>query len=681
MLSTYKISYNVPQPIEISTDVEIPVNVKADSVGDEGYTTAKLEVEFISKPESSNPVITANEDLFAEDGSELQVDYNSASNMKINFDVQGDYSIKVKLIDKSNSNVIAEKEQTFSVLKSIKLDEAEKAVDAAEKSQSRSDYDSAKEKVDALDTSDDKQSLSDRLSTLLTAITEKEQYETQLNAAKQAVTDAETSKSQSDLETAKTLVNALHDEDKSDLLIRLDALQKEINNAEYQKLVDVAKETVEHLEQTLSLDMVEDARNAVSKLRDDDENKKSLTERIDRVVAYNNIRQEANDAIKVYEVTMQAFNEGDIDTFKVAYANLEAKRQEALDAINKLSDGEDKDRLTERYFVAENEQYSAYKMMLIGFVNNKEIQPVKIENVGGDKPYKVIFKGLLPGQATSAYLFYPEEYLRKQNDNILYPKDKPNDISSQIVSDSDNILISNNYIVGGQFVIIYEIANEWYQFVYEMDEAGQKLISVNTQSVSGIDELNDVWTVSKTALHDKIEDANTTIDGYEVGYETGKVTQEVHDTFKLAIDAANNIYTSEELYTIVEIENAIKTLTTAKTVFLASVNTSNKETLVQKINAANTLISNTSVGSNVGEIAQEFVDELQKVIEAANVVRNNPDAEQDAINEQVDLLTNAINKFNENIITNNDVAEAKMVAYETAAKEFFDQVIAKKKIN
>ena len=214
-----------------------------------------------------------------------------------------------------------------------------------------------------------------------------------------------------------------------------------------------------------------------------------------------------------------------------------------------------------------------------------------------------------------------------------------------------------------------------------MDETGQNITSVNQQVVTELSEVGSTWTVSKELLIAKIEEANTTIGEYEVGFETGKVTQEVHDTFQNQIDAATLIKDSEELYTIVEIDAAVKALQTAKTVFLASVNTSNKETLVQKINAANVLISSTNVGTNVGEIDQAFVDELQQLVEAANIVRNDPDADQDAINEQVNLLTAAIAKFNSNIITNTSYAEAKMVAYETAAKDFFDQVLAKKKIN
>jgi hypothetical protein len=113
-----------------------------------------------------------------------------------------------------------------------------------------------------------------------------------------------------------------------------------------------------------------------------------------------------------------------------------------------------------------------------------------VENVEGIMPYEVIFADKLPGQASEAYMFYPQGYMKLKTGISIYPDDAPENIMNQISYDSDNCLISNNYLMDGEFLILYRINNIWYRFTFEMLD--NKLVKVN-----GIDvDLNfykNIW--------------------------------------------------------------------------------------------------------------------------------------------------------------------------------------------
>lgn len=103
------------------------------------------------------------------------------------------------------------------------------AVEKSESSKLQSDVDSAKALVDALEDSTDKTSLLTRLQKVQQEIDEAKEQQV-LSDATTAVEKAESSKVQADVDCAKILVNALVDsKDKTDLLNRLQVVQEYIN--------------------------------------------------------------------------------------------------------------------------------------------------------------------------------------------------------------------------------------------------------------------------------------------------------------------------------------------------------------------------------------------------------------------------------------------------------------------
>jgi hypothetical protein len=560
-----------------------------------------------------------------------------------------------------------------AVQNAINLAIATNAVAQAEGSKLQSDIDAARTLVNALPNGSDKDSLVARLDAV--------EYSNKLQAATAAVVKAEGSKLQSDVDTAKSLVSALPSgTDKTSLSGRLDTVQATINaNATYAAQLQAATDAVVKAE-TSKLQADIDAAQALVNVLPDNADRTGLQSRINYVISYNLAQQNAVAAIDAYELTMQAFSAGDIDAFTAAYANLDSKRAEAFAAFSALPDGDDKTALENRYYVAESKQYSAYKMTLLGFTNGNELQPVKIENVGGTTPYKVTFKGVIPGQATAAYMFYPEDYLAVQTGNPLYPRDMPTDVISQTPAGSDSITLSNQYVKGGQFLIVYEIANNWYKFVFEMNDAGQVITEVNQQPVSGIESQGSTWYVSRQSLIDKVNEANAAIAAHIVGLNIGEVTQEAHDTFAQAIADAIVVRDTTDLLDINQINSATATLETAKVTFLATVNLINRETITDSINEANNLINNTTVGGEVGQVTQEAMDLLVTEVSKAVIIRNDTSASQTVIDAEEAALISAINNFKANTYTAANYADMKMRIYETAAQDFLAQVLAKKKI-
>jgi hypothetical protein len=138
-----------------------------------------------------------------------------------------------------------------------------------------------------------------------------------------------------------------------------------------------------------------------------------------------------------------------------------------------------------------------------------------VENIEGIMPYEVVFADKLPGTASEAYIFYPSGYTRLKTGISIYPDDAPESIIDQIPINADYCLISNNYLMDGEFLIVYNINNIWYKFTFEM--LNNKLVKINGMDMN-LDGYKNIWyeKIGKELLSGiditKYNDINSTID-------------------------------------------------------------------------------------------------------------------------------------------------------------------------
>jgi putative cell wall-binding protein/transglutaminase-like putative cysteine protease len=224
----------------------------------------------------------------------------------------------------SNSNDNDDNDSSDSSDKSSnKLTNATNAVVKAENSKLQADVDSAKALVDALEGSSDKTSLLNRLQTVQDEINQANAGKEALDKATAAVTKAESSKLQADVSSAKILVDALEDgSDKTSLINRLKVVQNEIDQlisqGQEQELKD-AISAVSKAESSKLQDDVNFAKTLVDALSDED-TKTSLENRLEivqnEINQINNQQQaltKANDAISKAESSK---SQVDVDSAK-----------------------------------------------------------------------------------------------------------------------------------------------------------------------------------------------------------------------------------------------------------------------------------------------------------------------------------------------------------------------------
>lgn len=229
-----------------------------------------------------------------------------------------------------------------------KLKAAEQAVTKAESSKLQADVDSAKTLVDALPDGEDKTKLSKRLDNVqVKKPDDKDTYEIKLEKANEAVTEAENSKLQTDVDSAKALVNALPDnEDKTELSKRLDAVQSYIdqvnkNKLEQQKLkqqIDAAERAVSKAEKSKIQQDIESAENLVNALPDDTDKKTPLLSRLADI-------KKAVDAENAYKAQLEKATQAVV---KAENSKLQDDINAAKDLVSKLENKEDMAGLSSR---------------------------------------------------------------------------------------------------------------------------------------------------------------------------------------------------------------------------------------------------------------------------------------------------------------------------------------------
>ncbi|CAB1249013.1 exported hypothetical protein [Clostridiaceae bacterium BL-3] len=224
----------------------------------------------------------------------------------------------------SNSNDNDDNDSSDSSDKSSnKLTNATNAVVKAENSKLQADVDSAKALVDALEGSSDKTSLLNRLQTVQDEINQANAGKEALDKATAAVTKAESSKLQADVSSAKILVDALEDgSDKTSLINRLKVVQNEIDQLISQGQKQELKDAISAVSKAESSKLQNDvnfAKTLVDALSDED-TKTSLENRLEivqnEINQINNQQQaltKANDAISKAESSK---SQVDVDSAK-----------------------------------------------------------------------------------------------------------------------------------------------------------------------------------------------------------------------------------------------------------------------------------------------------------------------------------------------------------------------------
>ncbi|WP_211271721.1 S-layer homology domain-containing protein, partial [Caryophanon latum] len=214
-----------------------------------------------------------------------------------------------------------------NALNDAKLQAAKDAVDALEKNPTIEGVESARELVNALPNSRDKNDLNARIDAVEAALEAADKLEEATNA----VTDLEQNPTQPKLDEVQELVNELPDsEEKEALQDRIDAVQDALDEA----AVQAAEDAVAKAEETPSQEAVDNAQELVNALPDG-EKKDELQDRIDAV-------QDALDeaAQKLQEAK---------DAVAAVEANPTQKGvDDARDLVAALPDSKDKDALNNR---------------------------------------------------------------------------------------------------------------------------------------------------------------------------------------------------------------------------------------------------------------------------------------------------------------------------------------------
>lgn len=267
------------------------------------------------------------------EGSKLQTDVDLAREL-VNKLREGDKTSLNAKLDAVQAEIEYQK----------KLTTAKAAVEKAEDSLKQEDVDSARVLITGLREAD-KIALSGRLDKVQLKIHEQEYYQQRLTAAINAVVKAENSKAQGDINSAWVLLIPLKAEDKADLARRLEKLQREVDadNA-YGKQLAAAVEAVSIAQKSMLQADVDSARTLVNAL-------KESTEKASLITTLDNVQNEIHYAVKLnrakaaVEKAEGSLKQEDVDSARMLVNDLRVSTEKAeltamLDAVQRYIDSE-----------------------------------------------------------------------------------------------------------------------------------------------------------------------------------------------------------------------------------------------------------------------------------------------------------------------------------------------------
>lgn len=270
------------------------------------------------------------------EGTKLQIDVNAARSLVAGLRDTDQTALTARL-DIVQSDIDAS-EGGYTK----QVEEAIAAVVTAETSKTQQYVDSAKTLVQALRASD-QTALMNRLNAVQNWIDSEALYIEQLSKATEAVVKAETSKTQTDVNAARNLVKALRESDKSLLNGRLDLEQVLIDSdSNYTKQVEAATTAVVKAESTKSQTDLDTARDLVSKLKDKDQ--ESLNDRLDALqdILNDAYDQKLKDATAAVEKAEKSLSQSDVTVARALIKDLntydKALLGSRLDVVQDLID-------------------------------------------------------------------------------------------------------------------------------------------------------------------------------------------------------------------------------------------------------------------------------------------------------------------------------------------------------
>ncbi|WP_147566610.1 OmpL47-type beta-barrel domain-containing protein [Clostridium tyrobutyricum] len=310
-------------------------------------TTQTVTVSKIDKTAPGTPTITNNNGTVtitsgtdSESGvkeADYSIDGGAYQKYTAPFTLtSGNHTVKAKTVDNAG-NSSSEVTENITISDAA-LEEATDAVEHAEDTKKQEDLDHARDLVDALPDSSEKQDLEDRLDNVQDEINQAAQTEQDLQDAKDAVDHAGDTLDQNDLDHAKDLVDNLPDgPEKDELEDKVDDIQNQIDNKnqEEQNLA-AAIAAVEKAEQTQKQEDVDSARTLVNKLPYGND-RTDLNKRLDAVQNIINLFKDAENRVQIAEnvKTVSSVNS-------------------ARTVVNKLPAGDRKDSLNARLDAVEN---------------------------------------------------------------------------------------------------------------------------------------------------------------------------------------------------------------------------------------------------------------------------------------------------------------------------------------
>ena len=378
----------------------------------------------------------------------------------------------------------------------------------------------------------------------------------------------------------------------------------------------------------------------------------------------------------------------DIESKKTAVISAQ---QTAQTAISALDDGDTKTSLQTRFNKALDNQNQGLKELYLYYSKNNHLTLFKVNNVGGNVPFSIIFKdNVLVGSASEAFYYAPDS-------NVSVPV-------TGLTPTQKNIVFGADGTKSGQYLYIFKIGDKYYRTTIDctVDSSTKAVNVTKVDSVEipagSVDNTGESYTVpgetvSKTALNDAISAANADYTAHVVGTEPGNVPENQRTTFKAAIDKAQAVYDNADAQAD-EVDSATKELNAAKTVFDGFIIKYyiNEEALQTAVTKANDTVKAATVGENVGQTTQENIDTYKTAIAVAQKVLDDTPSNVDYsdktaydkyvkdVADAITALATATDAYNSNVVTNAKYAEAKVALYETAAEAFLNSIRKKIRI-
>lgn len=396
-------------------------------------------------------------------------------------------------------------------------------------------------------------------------------------------------------------------------------------------------------------------------------------------------------ALTDYESMVKDITTDDLADIEAKKSAVVSAQQTAQTAISALEDGDTKTALQTRYNSALDNQNQGFKELYLYYAKNNHLTLFKVNNVGGNVPFSIIFKdNVLVGSASEAFYYAPDS-------NVAVSL-------TGLVPTQKNIMFGADGTKSGQYLYIFKIGSTYYRTAIDCTVDGTTK-AVNITKIDAIDipagavDANgDSYTVpgetvSKTALSDALSAANADYTAHVSGTEAGNVPDSQRTIFKSAINVAQAVYDNADAQAD-EVDSATKTLNDAKTVFDGFIIKYyvNEEALQAAVTKANATVASAVVGDNVGQTTQANIDTYKSAIAIAqkvlddtptNVDYSDKTAYDKYVKDVADAITAldaATSTYNSNVITNAKYAESKIALYETAAESFLNSIRKKIRI-